>query len=194
MHEWNLVCALSSWILANAGEGSSTNACKHLSRRRRVHQTVRRTFPRLNQTGEGFVVRFVDACYIPATKVFSVYADGLTFYLDVDEASRESTARAALGPFVWRYAESKDALSQDCIGPSRYSKAQFVGSLLVVTLACGRLVPPLCRKFSSSFGVKGRISAEGTHFRSKTMHIRVLDEAGGRAGSGRPGFCGRRLP
>ena len=53
-----------------------------------------------------------------------VYTDGVTFYLDRSEDEVQNSARAALGMFVWRQADHKDALSVDCVGPSKYSKAQ----------------------------------------------------------------------
>lgn len=53
-----------------------------------------------------------------------VYADGVSFYLDKTSAGAQSSKRAALGPYVWRMTEQKDALTKDCIGPSAYSKSQ----------------------------------------------------------------------
>ena len=53
-----------------------------------------------------------------------MYADGVTFYLDKTKAGAQSSKRAALGPYVWRMTEQKEALHKDCIGPSSYSKSQ----------------------------------------------------------------------
>jgi len=52
------------------------------------------------------------------------YSDGTTYYLDKTEADNESTQMAALGCYVWRRTDRKDALWHDCIGPSGYSKGQ----------------------------------------------------------------------
>ena len=52
------------------------------------------------------------------------YTDGTVFYLARDVTSQVSTARAALGPQVWRQADGSDALYEDCVGPSAYWKAQ----------------------------------------------------------------------
>ena len=53
-----------------------------------------------------------------------VYTDGTVFFLDKTEVEHESTKRAALGSSVWRMADCSDALYADCIGPSKYVKAQ----------------------------------------------------------------------
>ena len=52
------------------------------------------------------------------------YSDGTTFYLDLSAETKELANRLALGPYVWRKTDCKDALYQDCCGPSAYSKAQ----------------------------------------------------------------------
>ena len=52
------------------------------------------------------------------------YADGTTFYLDKTLENNESTQRAALGCYVWRRSDCRDALFADCVGPSSYNKAQ----------------------------------------------------------------------
>ena len=52
------------------------------------------------------------------------YSDGTTFFRDLTEERKELTNRLALGPYVWRRTDRKDALYQDCCGPSSYSKAQ----------------------------------------------------------------------
>ena len=53
-----------------------------------------------------------------------VYTDGVSFYLDRDEAEAEDKQRGALGLYVWRCTEQRDALFHDCVGPSTYSKGQ----------------------------------------------------------------------
>ena len=52
------------------------------------------------------------------------YNDGTVFFLDRDEADTESSKRAALGRFVWRRSDGKDAMYADCVGPSSYKKGQ----------------------------------------------------------------------
>jgi hypothetical protein len=53
-----------------------------------------------------------------------VFTDGVAFFLDRSEAEFENSQRAALGLYVWREAERRDALYKDCVGPSTYRKAQ----------------------------------------------------------------------
>ena len=67
------------------------------------------------------------------------YSDGTVFFLDRDDADAESSSRAALGRFVWRRADGKDALSGDCVGPSSYTKGQGVPVRIWGLLAKGRL-------------------------------------------------------
>ena len=52
------------------------------------------------------------------------YSDGTVFYLERTEEEKESTERAALGPFVWRRSDRSDALYADTVGPSGYAKGQ----------------------------------------------------------------------
>jgi len=68
-----------------------------------------------------------------------VYTDGVSFYLDRCAAEQGDKKRLALGPFVWRTTEQRDALFADCVGPSSYAKAQ--GELVRVwgLLVNGRL-------------------------------------------------------
>lgn len=54
------------------------------------------------------------------------YSDGTTFYLDRDEEDNEQSQRAALGSWMWRRADHKDAMFQECLGPSSYKKAQGI--------------------------------------------------------------------
>ena len=48
------------------------------------------------------------------------YTDGTVFYLDRTAAENEETQMAALGSFVWRHTDHRDALFQECLGPSTY--------------------------------------------------------------------------
>ena len=52
------------------------------------------------------------------------YTDGTTFFLARCQTEKESTTRAALGPFVWRQANGSDGVYEECVGPSAYWKAQ----------------------------------------------------------------------
>ena len=54
------------------------------------------------------------------------YTDGTVFYLDRTDAEHADSKRRAIGTHVWRRAEHADAMHQDCIGPSAYSKGQGV--------------------------------------------------------------------
>ena len=67
------------------------------------------------------------------------YADGTVFYLDRTEAEAEDSKRRSLGTHVWRRSDNKDALFQDCIGPSSYSKGQGIPVKAWGMLACGVL-------------------------------------------------------
>ena len=67
------------------------------------------------------------------------YTDGTTYFLDRDESEAEHSQRRALGTHVWRRSENKDALHQDCMGPSSYSKAQGIPVKIWGMLACGVL-------------------------------------------------------
>ena len=67
------------------------------------------------------------------------YSDGTVFYLDRDDADAESSKRAALGRFVWRGSDGKDALYADCVGPSSYKKGQGIPVRLWGLLAKGQL-------------------------------------------------------
>ena len=66
------------------------------------------------------------------------YTDGTVFYLDRTQMDFQQTQQAALGSFVWRRSESREALFQDCIGPSIYSKAQGIPIRVWGFLDCGR--------------------------------------------------------
>lgn len=68
-----------------------------------------------------------------------VYVDGVSFYLDKSNEAHQNTKRLALGGYVWRTTERREALFADCVGPSSYIKAQ--GDLVRVwgMLTQGRL-------------------------------------------------------
>ena len=59
-----------------------------------------------------------------ATLDLWAYSDGTVFYLDKTEMANEHTQRRAIGGYVWRYSDCRDALTRDCVGPSSYNKAQ----------------------------------------------------------------------
>ena len=52
------------------------------------------------------------------------YTDGTVFFLDRTGAENQETQRAALGGWVWRYTDGRDALFEENLGPSAYRKAQ----------------------------------------------------------------------
>ena len=54
------------------------------------------------------------------------YTDGTVFFLDRTAAENEETQRAALGGWVWRYTDGRDAMFQENLGPSSYKKGQGV--------------------------------------------------------------------
>jgi transposase len=53
-----------------------------------------------------------------------VYADGVTFYLDLTAAQACDKKRLALGIYVYRGTDQREALFKDCVGPSSYAKGQ----------------------------------------------------------------------
>ena len=59
-----------------------------------------------------------------ATLTRWAFSDGTSFYLGRSENEVEQKTRGALGPFVWRHADGRDGLFEDCVGPSSYWKAQ----------------------------------------------------------------------
>ena len=67
------------------------------------------------------------------------YTDGTVYYLDRTDAEFEESGVAALGPFVYRRSDRRDALFQDCLGPSSYHKGQGTPLRVWGMLACGRL-------------------------------------------------------
>ena len=52
------------------------------------------------------------------------YTDGTVYYLDRSASEAENSKRRSLGTHVWRRADNKDAMYQDCLGPSSYNKGQ----------------------------------------------------------------------
>ena len=67
------------------------------------------------------------------------FTDGTVFYLDRTEEENEHTQRAALGKFCWRRSDSREAMYQECLGPSSHKKAQGHPVRVWVLLAEGRL-------------------------------------------------------
>ena len=67
------------------------------------------------------------------------YTDGTVFYLDRTNEEHDNSKRRALGTHVWRRADNRDAMFEDCLGPSRYSKAQGIPVKVWGMLACGVL-------------------------------------------------------
>ena len=54
------------------------------------------------------------------------YTDGTVFYLDRTEDENEHTQRAAMGGWVWRHTDGRDAMFKECLGPSSYKKGQGI--------------------------------------------------------------------
>ena len=52
------------------------------------------------------------------------FTDGAAFYLARSPAEAAEKGRFALGKMVWRYADGRDGLFNDTVGPSLYAKAQ----------------------------------------------------------------------
>ena len=67
------------------------------------------------------------------------YTDGTVYYLDRSDAEAEQSKRRSLGTHVWRRSENKDAMHQDCLGPSSYSKGQGIPVKVWGMLAMGVL-------------------------------------------------------
>jgi hypothetical protein len=65
------------------------------------------------------------------------YTDGTTYFLDRNDGEHEHSVRRALGPYVWRKSDNSDAMWEDCIGPSAYSKGQGKPVKVWGMLACG---------------------------------------------------------
>ena len=67
------------------------------------------------------------------------YTDGAVYYLDRSSAEAEDSKRRSLGTHVWRRSGNKEAMYQDCLGPSSYSKGQGIPVKVWGMLACGVL-------------------------------------------------------
>ena len=67
------------------------------------------------------------------------YTDGTTFFVDRTDDELEQSQTRALGTHVWRRSDNKDAMFQDCLGPSSYSKGQGTPVRVWGMLACGAL-------------------------------------------------------
>ena len=67
------------------------------------------------------------------------YTDGTVFYIDRTEDELEHGKRQCLGSHVWRRSDNRDAMFQDCLGPSSYNKAQGTPVKVWGMLACGQL-------------------------------------------------------
>ena len=67
------------------------------------------------------------------------FTDGTVMFLDRTEEEHEDKQRRALGLYVWRRADCKDALFQECVGPSSYAKAQGMPVKIWGVLADGKL-------------------------------------------------------
>jgi hypothetical protein len=67
------------------------------------------------------------------------YTDGTVYYLDRNDSEHENSKRRCLGTHVWRRSDNREALEQDCIGPSNYSKGQGFPFRVWGVLACGVL-------------------------------------------------------
>ena len=52
------------------------------------------------------------------------YTDGTTFFLARSQSEHDHTVQRALGTHVWKKADNREALFEECIGPSSYSKGQ----------------------------------------------------------------------
>ena len=67
------------------------------------------------------------------------YTDGTVFYLSRTADEHENAVCRSLGTHVWRRSDNRDAMIQDCLGPSSYSKAQGKPVRIWGMLACGVL-------------------------------------------------------
>ena len=130
---------------------------------------IKRTFPRLRQFSNSLVsarIEEAELAYLPRRKKSKVakeyleerveycravkrkhektlalwaYTDGTTYYLDRTDAEFQESGMAALGPYVYRRTDRRDALYEDCLGPSSYRKGQGTPVRIWGMLACGRL-------------------------------------------------------
>ena len=74
-----------------------------------------------------------------ATLELWAYTDGTVFYLDRTDSEAQDSKRRSLGTHVWRRSDNADAMFQDCLGPSSYSKGQGFPVRVWGMLACGGL-------------------------------------------------------
>jgi hypothetical protein len=65
------------------------------------------------------------------------YTDGTTYFLDRNDGERDNSLRRALGTHVWRRSDNSDAMWEECLGPSAYSKGQGKPVRVWGMLACG---------------------------------------------------------
>ena len=67
------------------------------------------------------------------------YTDGTVYYLDRSQEEAEDSKRRSLGTHVSRRSDNRDAMYQECIGPSACSKGQGTPCKVWGFLACGVL-------------------------------------------------------
>ena len=60
------------------------------------------------------------------------YTDGICFYLDRTRDQNEHTQIAAVGSMVWRHADHRDAMHQECLCPSAYQSQVSLPGLVGV--------------------------------------------------------------
>ena len=63
----------------------------------------------------------------------------MVFYLDKGPADFEHTQMAALGSWVWKRADGRDSLFQECLGHSAYHKGQGIPIRVFGVLAEGKV-------------------------------------------------------
>ena len=67
------------------------------------------------------------------------YTDGTTYFLDRNDGEHEHSKRRSLGTHVWRRSDNTDAMHEECLGPSSYSKGQGRPVRVWGMVACGRI-------------------------------------------------------
>ena len=112
----------------------------------RLHEAGLRWLRRRRKTivTKMYLKRRVEYCHAALAKKQKTldtwaYTDGTVFYLDRDIAENEETHLAALGGWVWRRSDRRDALFQENLGPSTYRKAQGAPVRIWGVLAAGTL-------------------------------------------------------
>lgn len=93
---------------------------------------------------KGYLQERLDYCRAVKRKQASTllkwcYTDGTTSFLDRTETESENSQQTALGSYVWRRSDNRDALCEECVGPSAYSKGQGVPVRVWGMLALGTL-------------------------------------------------------